>query len=303
MKKIRRQVKTLLLSAVFSAALFAPIASADSECSQFRVVGVCIWIICTYFGCDVDVTIKYGHFNPDVIVHVTNPDGIDRAEDPKRMADETYNRNHNNLIFQSASAYGHPLTGEIYCPAITDSGDAYFDSDLDIPSWRWGGMDSLTLAAIVPGEREIGNWPKYNWGHLYPRTGWNTQHSEPKAAAIVAQRVGDFLTRSSEPHVYDDIVGQPVFVEDEKFTWSPDKLKENTNEEGWFQMMSPKFEQCTVFGEDDTTDKRGWGGGRVADDGEYYFALWRPYTCCEVSDGFLIDIDFIPFPSPEITND
>ena len=302
MKTLHGHAKTLLLSAAFSAVLFAPIAIADSECLQFRVVGVCVWIICTIFGCDIDVTIKYGHFNPDVIVRVTNPDGVDRAEDPKRMADGTYNRNHNNLIFQSASAYGHPLTGEIYCPAITSAGKAYFNSYLDIPAWRWGGMDSLTLAAILPGQREIGKWPKYDWGHLYPRTGWNTQHSEPKAAAIVAQRVGDFLTRSSEPHVYNNIVGQPVFVKNHKITWSPGKLKENTNKEGWFQMMSPKFEQCTVFGENDTTNAHGWGGGRVADNGKYYFALWRPYTCCEVGDGFLIVIDFIPFPTPEITN-
>jgi integrating conjugative element protein (TIGR03756 family) len=161
----------------------------------------------------------------------------------------------------------------------------------------------LTLAAAIPGQREIGNWPTNNWGHLYPRGGWNTQHSEPKAAAVVAQRVGDIITREDEPHVYDDIVGQPVFVEDEKFTWSPEELIENTNREGWFQMMEPEFEQCTVFGVDDTTDTTGWGGGRVAEDGDYIFALWRPYTCCEISDGFLIDINFIDFPFPEITNE
>jgi integrating conjugative element protein (TIGR03756 family) len=303
MKRLQRPVKTLLMSTILTVSLLAPDAIADNECSQFRVVGVCIWIICTNFGCDIDVTIKYGHFNPDVIVTVNNPDGIDRVEDPKRIADDTYNRNHNNLIFQSAAAYGHPLTGQIYCPSITDAGDIYFKSSLDIPAWRWGSFDSLTVAAILPGQREIGNWPKYYWGHLYPRTGWNTQHSEPKAAAVVAQRVGDILTRSSEPHIYSDIVGQSIFIEDEKFTWSPGELVENTNEEGWFQMMSPEFEQCTVFGEDDTTDQHGWGGGRVADDGDYIFALWRPYTCCEFDDGFLIDIDFIPFPSPVITND
>ncbi len=298
-KKRYPPFRQTLIALVFCISVLGTPATAE-ECSQFRVVGVCIWIVCTVFGCDIDVTIKYGHFNPDVIVSVTNEQGVDRVEDQVRS--DTSNRNHNNLIYQDAKAYGHPLTGRIYCPSNTSAGNQYFQSILDIPSWRYGGLDILTTSALVPGKKEIGDWPGNTWGAVYPRTGWNTQHSQPKSAAVVAQRVGDIITRSGEPHVYRSILGKPIFVADRKLTWSPGSLEENTNEEGWWQPTTPKIEQCTLFGVDDTTDKTGWGGGRVSKNGEYRHALWRPYTCCEIDDGVLIVIDFTSFPVPVITN-
>ena len=290
--------KTLIATCLWFSLLGAS-ANAE-ECTQFRVVGVCIWIVCTAFGCDIDVTIKYGHFNPDVMVSVTNEQGVDRVEDQVRS--DTSNRNHNNLIYQDAKAYGHPLTGQIYCPSNTTAGGQYFSSLIDIPAWRYGGLDTLTTEALIPGQREIGDWPKNTWGALYPRMGWTTQHSEAKSAAVVAQRVGDIITRSGEPHVYTRILGPPIFVADNKLTWSPSHLEENTNEEGWWQPTTPKLELCTLFGINDTTDKTGWGGGRISKNGEYRHALWRPYTCCEIDDGALVVIDFTPFPVPVITN-
>jgi integrating conjugative element protein (TIGR03756 family) len=293
-------IRKRLLVACFCISLLSVPATAD-DCTQFRVVGLCIWIICTNFGCDIDVTIKYGHFNPDVLVAINHEEGVDRTEDPNRV--DTQNRNHNNLIFQDATVYGHPLTGQIYCPSNTSAANPYFDSELDTPSWHWGGLDSLTTAAAIPGQREIGDWPTNTWGAVYPRTGWTIQHSEPKAAAVVAQRVGDIITRSGEPHIYDSILGNPIFIADEKFTWSPDSLVENSNEEGWWQPTAPDLEnECLIFGENDTADKTGWGGGRVAEDGNYTYTLWRPYTCCEIDDGVLIAIDFTSFPSPVVTH-
>ncbi|WP_238527350.1 TraU family protein [Methylomonas methanica] len=115
-------------------------------------------------------------------------------------------------------------------------------------------------------------------------------------------RFRDIITREGEPHLYRSILGQRLFVEDEKVTWSPGSLIENSNESGWWQPVMPKLEQCLLFGVNDVLDSRGWGGGRVAEDGEYIHALWRPYTCCEIKDGALIVIDFMPYPSPIVTN-
>jgi len=296
-----KRLKTLLPALALSLFLFSATANATTyDCLQFRVVGVCIWIICTIFGCDISVTVKYGHFNPDVLVRVNNPQGVNRVEDPKRT--DTHNRNHNNLIFQDAWAVGHPLTGRIYCPSITSAGSSYFFSQLDSFAWRYPGLDSLTPGALIPGIHEIGNWPSNVWGHLYPRNGWTTQASEPKSSAVVAQRVGDIITRRNQPHVYRNIVGPFMTVKNNKIVWNPSELVENSNEEGWFQMMQPKLEQCTVFGEDDRASLREWGGGRKSKDGVYYYALWRPYTCCDVDSGVLIVIDFIPYPFPVIKN-
>jgi hypothetical protein len=312
--------------------LCTPVIAQQSDCLQFSVVGICYWYY--YYGSDT--TILYGHFNPDVIVSVTNPQGVDRAEGGGYLED-TQNRNHQNLIHQDARAFGHPLTGQIYCPSNTDALSPYFLSEVDIPSWRWGGLDIFTLGATIPGWREIGRWPLNTWGAVYPRTGWTIQHSEPKSSGVVAQRVGDIITRDHEPHIYLSILGDYVFVEDDLITWSPDSLEENTNEEGWWESLEEldsgtsgtselgsgssgtselesgssgtseiselgsgssgtSLGQCSLFGENDTASVTGWGGGRVADDGEYLYTLWRPYTCCEVSVGVLIKIQIVPYP-------
>lgn len=275
-----------------------PVIAQQADCLQFTVVGICYWYY--YYGSDT--TILYGHFNPDVIVTVTNPQGVDRAEDGGYMED-TQNRNHQNLIYQDARAFGHPLTGEIYCPSNTDALSPYFLSEVDVPSWRWGGLDIFTLAATIPGIREIGRWPLNTWGGLYPRTGWTIQHSEPKSSGIVAQRVGDIITRDYAPHIYLSILGEFVFVGGSKIAWSPDSLEENTNEEGWWESLDfdsgssgASLGQCLLFGENDTLSANGWGGGRVAEDGVYQYALWRPYTCCEISVGVLIKIQIVPYP-------
>lgn len=277
-------------------------ARAMNNCLQFTVVGICYWYY--YYGSET--TILYGHFNPDVIVDITNPQGVDRVEAAYRT--DSQDRNHNNLIYQDARSYGHPLTGQIYCPSNTDALSPYFWSELDTPSWRWGGLDMFTAAAWIPGLREIGNFPLNTWGAVYPRTGLTIQHSEPKSSGIVAQRVGDIITRDSQPHIYRSILGDSVFVEDEKIAWSPDSLDENTSENGWWQITHLESSsgssalECLIFGENDTASSKGWGGGKVQEDGEYRYTLWRPYTCCEVGTGVLIKIPVNPFPNPVITN-
>ncbi|EPH6592434.1 TraU family protein, partial [Escherichia coli] len=60
--------------------------------------------------------------------------------------------------------------------------------------------------ALIPGKREIGSQEEENmWGNVYPRSGFVTQTDDDKAAAVVAQRVADIITRTGEPHVYQAV--------------------------------------------------------------------------------------------------
>ena len=149
-------------------------------------------------------------------------------------------------------------------------------------------MDTIR-PSYIPGLREIGqNWPLNTWGGLYPRTGWTIQHSEPKSAAITAQRVGEIITRVGEPHIYTPVTGPAV--DGNKITWPPFGLIENTYRQGYWQMLFPVDSPvCEVFGQNDTVLPAGWGAGRVSDTGNYAFTLWRPYTCCK---GRQADIGF-----------
>ncbi|HFD11908.1 MAG TPA: hypothetical protein ENJ32_05500 [Crenotrichaceae bacterium] len=308
-------MRTLLISLVLSSCLFLSAQTQaaggvqdnssgwsvglstgiSAQCMMLQVIGVCIWIICAP-KCKITIKIRIGHYNPEALVEISNPQGIERAEDPRRI--DTKNRNHNNLVFQEAFALGHPFSGQIYCPSHASALTPYFSSILDAAFWRTGLIDMLTAAALFPGVREIGHWPRNTWGPLFPREGWTIQHSAPKASAIIAQRVGDIITQDGQSHVYNEIGTQRVFLEKNKFTFAPAKgVKENTAWYGWWQPLYPNLEQaCLIFGTDDRATISGWGGGRVSESGEYAYALWRPYTCCEKADGVVIIVDWILYP-------
>ena len=116
---------------------------------------------------------------------------------------------------------------------------------------------------------------------MYPRSGWLGQTDEPKAAAVAAQRVGDIVTRSSQPHVYWEVASDGTFESDNKLVWRPQPLEEGNDKTGDWQMLAPVG---------------GWAGGKLAADGNYAWTLWRPYSCCEIKGVFLGNIDVFPYP-------
>ena len=264
---------------------------ADGFCLYPRIVGICIWI--WPYPLNIETTIKIGHFNPDVIVYVSREGTFASQDNPVYPSEgpeiDDNQHGHKDLMFKEALAAGNPLSGQIYCPTQADT-TLYFTSEIDIPSWKWVGLDTLDSASFIPGEREIE--VDENWGALYPRSGWVIQQSDPKTAGIIAQRVGDIITREDEPHIYDDDLASQmkIFIEDEKFTWAPGELIENVFDEGWWEPISPEFKiNCDIFGEEGSDEN-------VDENGDYIYILWRPYTCCEVEAGFLIYIDFMKYP-------
>ena len=47
----------------------------SAQCMRLQVIGVCIWIICAP-KCKITYKIRIGHFNPEALVEVSNPQGI-----------------------------------------------------------------------------------------------------------------------------------------------------------------------------------------------------------------------------------
>jgi len=177
----------------------------------------------------------------------------------------------------------------------------------------------LYPASLIPGLRELGQFPFYTWGNVFPRTGWSTQSSEPKAAALVAQRAGDIVTRHGQPHVYWPVRSDSWIWNDyvSRFdewvsdgvgglvnhwfllfsgvkVWPPPPLKERDASTGYWQMLYPNTEvSCRVFGANDMVGLSDWGGGKVSSGGEYAWTLWRPYSCCKKKGQvFLGSVDF-----------
>lgn len=314
---------------ITSTEIITQTTSAALSCMRWMPVGVCFWLRCSIYECSVETSIKVGHYQPDAVVSSYNELGgnpwlemrgilgsaqrsaangllgtllsvpVDSAGN---RTEGSGNRDHRNLVFRETDVIGHPLislsgivasTGYL-CESETTSFYPYFLSGLDALSWRQEVPEIFYLASSIPGLREIGSWPLQTWGGVYPRTGWTTQAEEPKAAAINAQRAGDIVTRTGQPHIYVPISGSSGSGQK---IWSPGPLVEDDPDTGEWQMLLPKAEStCAVFGTNDLASVNGWGGGRVDGEGDYAWNLWRPYSCCEREGAFLFDINWINYP-------
>jgi len=312
-------------------AIVAQTAAATLACMQWMPVGICLWLNCTLTGCSVHTSLKVGHYNPDLVVSVYNELGgnpwlemqttlgvaqqaaangllgallsvpIDSAGN--RTEGTGDRKDHRNLIFRETDAIGHPLSSlssvvagvGLLCESQATSFVPYFQSGLDALAWRQEIPEIFYAASWIPGLREVGSWPLQTWGSVYPRTGWTTQAEEPKAAALNAQRAGDIVTRTGQPHIYLPLTGSGS---GSQRVWPPGPLIETDARTGTWQMLAPRPEaSCAVFGTNDLISVAGWGGGRVDSEGDYVWNLWRPYQCCSRrGQVFLSDINWISYP-------
>lgn len=305
--------------------IVARTTAAAFSCAQWMPIGTCFWLRCSWSGCKVKTSLKIGHYNPDLVVSSYNELGGNPWTEIRStlgLAQKTAaaglfgpllpvpagsagnrtegtSRAHRNLIFRETDAIGHPLgaapTPGFTCGSQTRPFIPYFQSGIDALSWRQEMPEILYPASFTPGLREIGTWPLQTWGGVYPRTGWTTQVDEPKAAAVTAQRAGDIVTRTGQPHVYVPVTGSSASGQR---LWPAGPLMEQDRRTGTWQMLFPRTEtDCGIFGTNDLAHARGWGGGQVDEGGDYVWTLWRPYKCCRRrGQWFLFDVDWISWP-------
>ena len=310
---------------ITTSGIMARTSAAASSCMQWTPVGSCFWLRCSWSGCKVRTSVKIGHYRPDLVVSSyhelgANPwveartvlgraqraavQGVLGARLPVAAGGgghrtEGSAREHRNLVFREADAIGHPLTvlpvPAFTCRSQTRALVPYFQSGIDALSWRQAVPEMLYPASFTPGLREIGGWPLQTWGGVYPRTGWLTQVDEPKAAAVIAQRAGDIVTRTGQPHVYVPLTGSSASGQK---LWPAGPLVERDRRTGVWQMLHPRADTgCAVFGTSDLGTPGSWGAGRVDEGGDYAWSLWRPYQCCRRrGQWFLFDIDWMDWP-------
>ncbi|RMS30784.1 hypothetical protein ALP68_04666, partial [Pseudomonas ficuserectae] len=107
------------------------------------------------------------------------------------------------------------------------------------------------------------------------------QADDYKAAAVIAQRAGDVVTRIGQVHVYLPLRALPM-----PGYWPAGELIEGVAATGKWQELTPTLSpSCAVF--------PNFGPGVQATDGSYAWALWRPYSCCKrQGQTFLGSTDF-----------
>lgn len=306
-RRLRGVIATLLLGATTSATALNTLSIAQSalspQCTDYRVVGLCYWLFCTPFGCTVLTSVKVRHYIPEAVVssyantgqNPWNEVALMSVPNPTAQAGGDGTTNHdaeNNLAkFKNADAIGHPGAA-LYnkyiskfgytCPGASTPMVPYLLSTLDTVAWRYNLPESLYPEALVPGMRDIGSRASLNlWGNLYPRGGFLHQADDYKAAAVIAQRAGNVITKRGQIHVYQPMLASPF-----PGYWPAGELVESDIKTGKWQELLPRMSKtCAVFPNSTPTMQ--------ASRGDYIWALWRPYSCCQRRGQVLLySIDF-----------
>jgi integrating conjugative element protein (TIGR03756 family) len=294
---------------------------SDPTCHNYCFEGICVWLICSIYECEIETSIRVSHYNPDLIVSVYDESGENPwtegeslySDLEKSAADSLVGQFHTvdaggghrteggnpatdqSLRFKEAAAIGHPMSSfadyflsdtGYFCPSEAESFFPYFSSSVDALTWRLGLPEMLYLYNLLPGVRVVGEGGFFQqWGPMWPRTGFINQKDDAKAAAVIAQRAGNIVTQTFQPHIYWPLNGNNY-----NRTWLPGELVENDASTGVWQMIAPKQdEQCYAFGENDVFSTA-WSEDRQTEDNRYVFSLWRPYSCCEAKGAYLFTV-------------
>ncbi|WP_411172004.1 TIGR03756 family integrating conjugative element protein [Klebsiella pneumoniae] len=295
--RLRPLIPSLLAVTLPATAITTPqiIASALSpDCLQYRVVGLCYWLLCTPFGCTVKTSVKVRHNIPELVVsaystpgdnpwqEMSLPGGAVSGAEGGGDTSPRINNSKTKIRFKNADALGHPADAAFYrflssfgysCSSSVVPLQPYFLSSLDILAWRSGVPEMLWPEALTPGLREVGQTGDV-WGNVYPRAGALGQTHDYKTGAVIAQRTADIVTRSGQLHIYLPLVpaASPGY-------WPPVAVQEGASGNHGWQMLAPQMSMnCAVFPDRTITDTY---ADRLSTDGSYAWALWRPYSCCQ----------------------
>jgi len=255
------------------------------------MVGICYWLYCTITGCTVRTSVKVRHYVPDAVVSSYSNTGENPWVEVRMMStpnpsavaggDGTTNQDHENNLakFKNADVIGHPggeafnrfaAASGYFCQGAGTAFMPYLLSTLDTVAWRYNLPEMVYPEALIPGMREIGARLSMNlWDSLYPRGGFLHQVDDHKAAAVAAQRAGHIVTRRGQLHVY-----QSLLASSRPGYWPAGALKASDASTGKWQELTPRLSNtCAVFPH----------GGFLtqAQQGDYAWTLWRPYSCCQ----------------------
>lgn len=292
---------------ITTATLIRATAQALPHCLHYRIKGACYWWVKDGAFGHPEVTLKVAHYIPDVVVSVFDRPGdnplleanyfydkpayklakkLIKAFTGLKLGDGRHsfaNAHDTQVRFKEVSIIGNPAA-HMLGKDITISPNAiafmpYFNSFLDVMSWRFGTEmlypDSWNPWAHPIGKTRIKNQYGNSWGHLYPRDGFVVAANDAIASAVIAQRAVDIITKRYQPHAYRYL---------KRRCGSHCKaaaVKENDRQSQWQRLFPVESHQCHVF-----------GGKHGSEDhlatqtkGRYVWILWRYYEGCIPAKG------------------
>lgn len=277
--------------------------SANFTCAAWEPIGICIWLTCGPFGCDLDYSVKVKHYIPDAVVSAYKNTGENPwvdvrgyssptsfAQDGGSNSEGSSSASEQALRFKNADAIGSAgnlyfmalAASPLYCDPGATAYFPYYLSTID-PSWRDPIVETpLTLINFFRGLRNGLSW----FGGIYPRIGFVNQGHDYKAGALNAQRAADIATRNGQPHVY-----YPMVWSGGDGYWPPGSVTEGDEESHKWQQLVPKgnSSECAIFADiNDAAMLTDPYSDRINQSTGYAWNLWRPYRCCEKEGASLI---------------
>ena len=287
--------------------------SLELSCVDLQVVGVCIWLTCTNFGCDIDFSVQVHHYLPDLTVSTYADTGenpwtdvaelsqpISELQDGGNNTEGSTVINETALRFKEADVFGNPAieglsqalsSTDYFCESEATMMFPYFLSVYD-PFWREPILETpftlLNFFRVVG----YGKAPLQTstWGPVYPRIGLVQNGHDYKAGAVAAQRAVNIVTQEHQLHVYSTV------LEDTKVQqgyWPPGEAIEGDEYYGKWQQLLPSDNTaptCHVFADQDD-QLSGFLDpfmDRTNESTGYVWNLWRPYSCCSQEGAVLI---------------
>lgn len=276
------------------------------DCPDWHPVGICFWLKCSLFSCDVEESPKIHENLPDLLIStytttqspiditdgindVNNANLTNKDESPSEL--ETY------IDYKHAEVFTNPTVAVFN--AMHDADDEYFcKSGVDIPyfphflssqdpNWDDPDIEAMlgALFGLISTPRIRTNWPLGYWATVYPRCGWGSHPYDAINAAVAAHRAAAIATSDFAPHIY-----LRPGTDCGNRCWQPQPVRENDSNNHQFQMVFPVKETSGMVMGGEAT----WANGKNKKSEEgYAWTLWRPYECCKKKgQSFLFSIDW-----------
>lgn len=263
-----------------------------TDCMDWKLLGICYWLKCSFFDCEIRESTRVGHYMPDLVVSSysakTEWDEM-RGVNPIPVAvihqTESYRDQATPLNFKNVDIFAHPALTVFN--GFSESSDLFCESMLKVPlvpiflsgldpAWNDPAVERLYPQSAI-------GLPKFKtgitlpllgdgyWAPLYPRCGWGAHPYDAVNAAVAAHRASEIVTRTTQPHVYTSAQGKC-----KSKCWAPDPVDVNEHHDNRFQMLAPNMEMNTKSFEGPVT----WANGKTTLRESYTWTLWRYYTCC-----------------------
>lgn len=286
--------------------------SLDLSCVDMKVVGVCIWLTCTPYGCDIDYSVQVHHYMPDLTVSAYADTGenpwedvaslsqpISELQDGGNNTEGSTVINETALRFKNVDVFGNPgiellsstlASTDYFCESEATMLYPYFLSVYDF-FWRDPILETpLTLLNFFETVGvKTGPIATSHWGPVYPRHGFVHNGHDYKAGAVAAQRAASIVTQENQPHVYSSVIEE----EYQQGYWPPGRAVAGDEDTHKWQQLVPAENTapaCHVFADegDQLAGAIDPFMDRVNELTGYVWNLWRPYSCCSQEGAVLI---------------